>query len=225
MLNTQSPFVLLDDAWREHAVAARLYKDPIECIDIAHGDQLPELFERLRQARSAGHHVAGFLGYESGIGLNGISGIKAGDAGSGWFGIFESYQEIAPEAVTSIIPDPDGAWIGPIKPDISRDEYYHAFARVQEYILAGDIYQANLTFRAQANFTGDPLALYAAIRPQAAAGYGGVIWTGKNWLLSFSPELFFALKNGRVTTKPMKGTADRSETACGKSDDRRSSPQ
>ncbi len=207
MLTTQSPFILLDDARREHAAAARLYKDPIECIDIEHGDQLPVLFERLRQARIAGYHVAGFLEYETGIQLNGLSSLNAEEKDSGWFGVFESYHEIAPEAVTGILPDPGGAWIGPITPDISREDYARIFAKVQEYIRAGDIYQANLTFRAQANYTGDPLALYAAIRPHAAAGYGGVIWTGEKWLLSFSPELFFALKDGRVTTKPMKGTA------------------
>jgi len=36
-----------------------------------------------------------------------------------------------------------------------------------------------------------------------------VVWTGEDWLLSLSPELFFALKDGRITTKPMKGTAER----------------
>jgi para-aminobenzoate synthetase/4-amino-4-deoxychorismate lyase len=53
------------------------------------------------------------------------------------------------------------------------------------------------------------LALYAALRGRASAGYGGVIWTGQTHYLSFSPELFFALKDKRVTTKPMKGTARR----------------
>jgi para-aminobenzoate synthetase / 4-amino-4-deoxychorismate lyase len=56
---------------------------------------------------------------------------------------------------------------------------------------------------------GDPLALYAGLRARAKAGYGGIIWTGEDWLLSLSPELFFALKGDKLTTKPMKGTAMR----------------
>ncbi len=84
-----------------------------------------------------------------------------------------------------------------------------AFEKVQNYIISGDIYQANLTFRAEAGYAGHPLALYAAIRGRAQAGYGGVVFDGKNWMLSFSPELFFALKGGRITAKPMKGTAAR----------------
>src|SRR5690606_27150408 len=40
-------------------------------------------------------------------------------------------------------------------------------------------------------------------------GFGGVVFTGAHWLLSFSPELFFTLEGGKVTTRPMKGTATR----------------
>jgi para-aminobenzoate synthetase/4-amino-4-deoxychorismate lyase len=59
------------------------------------------------------------------------------------------------------------------------------------------------------SWQGDALALYAAIRPAAKAGYGGVIHDGTHWLLSFSPELFFAIRSGRAMVKPMKGTRPR----------------
>jgi para-aminobenzoate synthetase/4-amino-4-deoxychorismate lyase len=84
---------------------------------------------------------------------------------------------------------------------------------VQSLISAGDIYQANLTIRADVSTAGHPLALYAGLRARAQAGFGGVIWTGDDWLLSLSPELFFALHDRKVTTKPMKGTATRGADA------------
>jgi para-aminobenzoate synthetase/4-amino-4-deoxychorismate lyase len=56
---------------------------------------------------------------------------------------------------------------------------------------------------------GHPLALYAAIRARALAGHGALLFTGAHWLLSFSPELFFTLDEGRLTARPMKGTAVR----------------
>ncbi len=56
------------------------------------------------------------------------------------------------------------------------------------------------------------LALYAAIRPAANAGYGGLIFDGSHWLLSFGPELFFALKGRAAKAKPMKGTRPRGRT-------------
>jgi len=126
-----------------------------------------------------------------------------------WFGLFKDYQQLDPDAMASCLPDPAGAWLSPLRPQITRADYAKAFAAVQDYIKAGDIYQANLTFPLLADYAGDPLALYAALRPRAAAGYGGVVWTGDRYYLSFSPELFFAAKDRRVTTKPMKGTAER----------------
>jgi para-aminobenzoate synthetase/4-amino-4-deoxychorismate lyase len=60
---------------------------------------------------------------------------------------------------------------------------------------------------------GSPLALYANLRRRTRAGHGGIVFTGEHWLLSFSPELFFTLKSGRLTTRPMKGTAERGRGA------------
>src|SRR5690606_23371980 len=71
---------------------------------------------------------------------------------------------------------------------------------------------ANLTMPLAGPARGDPLTLYAAIRPEAAAGYGGVIFDGSHWLLSFSPELFFSLKGRAARAKPMKGTRPRGRT-------------
>ena len=84
-----------------------------------------------------------------------------------------------------------------------------ALARVLELIVAGDIYQANLTFPSTVAMLGDPAALYARLRTSAAAGYGALIDTGERQLLSLSPELFFALEGGQLTCRPMKGTARR----------------
>ena len=44
-------------------------------------------------------------------------------------------------------------------------------------------------------------------------GHGALVFTGEHWILSFSPELFFTLESGRVTNRPMKGTATRGTTA------------
>jgi para-aminobenzoate synthetase / 4-amino-4-deoxychorismate lyase len=166
------------------------------------------LLDALHSAQAEGLHAAGFLAYDAGGAfLPHLAG--ASDGPLAWFGLFEHYQTLGTDAMPSFLPDPAGAYLSDLRPQISRAEYEAAFSTVQHYIAAGDIYQANLTFPLSADYGGDPLALYAALRPRAAAGYGGVIWTGERHYLSFSPELFFALKDHRVTTKPMKGTAAR----------------
>jgi para-aminobenzoate synthetase / 4-amino-4-deoxychorismate lyase len=204
MLGNDGPYVLLDDARAADASPARYYANPVACVSAAHPDDVGALLESLRAGRARGLHMAGFLAYDA---LAPVG--AAADGLLAWFGLFETYQELAPDAVTSLLPDPAGAWLSGLRPGISRREYGDAFATVQNYIAAGDIYQANLTFPLSADYAGHPLALYAALRPRAAAGYGGVIWTGERYYLSFSPELFFALRDRRVTTKPMKGTSPR----------------
>ncbi|MEP7348505.1 MAG: aminodeoxychorismate synthase component I [Sphingorhabdus sp.] len=208
MISTDSPYVLLDDARASGASPSRLYVDPVECLTARTLSEVAPLLDALRSATARGLHVAGFLSYDAGAALLPHQSAFAGGL-LAWFGLFEQYQEFDTDVTPSLLPDASGAWLSPLRPDISRGDYASAFGAVQEYIKAGDIYQANLTFPLQADYAGDPLALYAALRPRAAAGYGGVIWTGEQHYLSFSPELFFALKDGRVTTKPMKGTAER----------------
>jgi para-aminobenzoate synthetase/4-amino-4-deoxychorismate lyase len=185
-----------------------LYTNPVEVLTAHDGDALSALLASLRQARQDGLHTAGFFGYEAGAHL--LPGLTPAPSGLlAWFGLFKDFSTISADAVASVLPDPAGIWLSELRPAISRADYSRAFTTVQEYIRAGDIYQANLTFPLTADYAGDPLALYAALRARARAGYGGVIWTGQTHYLSFSPELFFALKDQRITTKPMKGTAQR----------------
>ncbi len=215
MISAATPFVLLDDARAQGAAMTRLYQTPIDTISAYALREIPALMAALRDAHNAGQHVAGYLAYEAGYAFEKGLDLESTDTSAplAWFGIFNQYQEIDSEAMPSRLPDPQGAWISEFQPEISQNDYAAAFSAVQNFIVDGDIYQANLTFRALARYAGNPLALYAAIRPRAAAGYGGIVWTGTGWHLSFSPELFFALKDGRVTTKPMKGTAVRQADA------------
>jgi para-aminobenzoate synthetase / 4-amino-4-deoxychorismate lyase len=213
MICADQPFILLDDARAKGASPSRLYTRPVEVLIARSALELESVFAQLADAQAKGLHAAGFLAYEAGFALEaklaGKLEVRDIPTPLAWFGLFKGYDEIDAKTLPSLLPDPAGAWAGVLTPDISHDDYAHAFEAVERYITDGDIYQANLTFRAGVPYAGNPLALYAAIRPRAAAGYGGVIWTGEQWFLSFSPELFFALKDGRVTTKPMKGTAPR----------------
>ncbi|MEQ8741907.1 aminodeoxychorismate synthase component I [Parasphingorhabdus sp.] len=212
MFSADRPFVLLDDARATGAAPARLYRDPVAVVRADKMEELEACFASLSQARLAGQYVAGYLSYEAGLGLEErLRGKMPRERSTplAWFGIFKDYKEISANDVIESLPDRNGAWLGRLDPLVSREAYDAAFEKVQNYIISGDIYQANLTFRAEMDFSGHPLALYAAIRSRAQAGYGGVVFDGDNWMLSFSPELFFALKDGRLTAKPMKGTAAR----------------
>jgi para-aminobenzoate synthetase / 4-amino-4-deoxychorismate lyase len=199
------PFVLLDDA--RPGGRATLFTRAAEIVAVADAQAVRPVLERMR----SGGEFAGFIAYEAGLALEPKLLPLCPRPGEGdlpllWFGRFLDVAEVDAAA---LLPDPAGAWAGSALPLIAQNDYEAAIERLLEHIVAGDIYQANFTFPAEVPFAGHPLALYAALRSRAGAGHCGIVFTGTHWVLSFSPELFFTLDEGRLTTRPMKGTAVR----------------
>ncbi len=211
------PFILLDDARPHGASEARLYRDPLDVVVARRPEEVAPALDRLDSLRAAGHELAGYMAYEAGLALEPrlatLAVERTGAAGPLlWFGAFATCQAMPSAEVPAWLAQEGGsglAQIGPVEPQVSPGGYARAFAALQEAIAAGDIYQANLTFPLAGSYRGNPLALYAAIRPAAGAGYGGIVFDGSHWLLSLSPELFFAEKGGAAMVKPMKGTRPR----------------
>ena len=216
-MSAQEPFILLDDARPVGASAARLYRAPAEVVIARRAAEVAPALARLGELRAQGFELAGYMAYEAGLALEERL-LPLADARSGamgpllWFGAFKDYETIPADQVPdwlSAHSEPGHTQIGPLEQQLSAGGYAAAFAALQEAIAAGDIYQANLTFHLAGSFRGDPVALYAALRPAAGAGYGGLVFDGAHWLLSCSPELFFAEKDGAAMVKPMKGTRPR----------------
>jgi para-aminobenzoate synthetase component I len=95
--------------------------------------------------------------------------------------------------------------------------YRDGFARVQDYLAAGDCYQVNLArqLRALAR-EADPFDLFARVARRSPAAYGAVIDPGDGWsIVSVSPERFLhrAAGSDRVETRPIKGTRRRTGRA------------
>lgn len=211
------PLVLLDDARVAGAADAQLFEDPVEVFVARRPEEVAAALAAADAARrEQGGTLAGYLAYEAGLALEDrlatLAADRTGAAGPlVWLGRFERHRTIpAAEVETFLAELGEGvATLGPLEPQISPAAYEVAFDALQEAIAAGDIYQANLTFPLAGGFTGDPLALYAALRPAACAGYGGVVFDGDRWLLSLSPELFVSLRGREAKVKPMKGTRPR----------------
>ncbi|MEX0342987.1 MAG: aminodeoxychorismate synthase component I [Erythrobacter sp.] len=214
------PFVLLDDARESGAADALLFENPREVFVARRAEEVDGVLAAAEDARRQGGELAGFIAYEAGLALEGrlrpLAAARSGGSGPlVWLGLFDAPSRIPAEDMPDWLQThaQSGGSVGPLDPQISPGGYQAAFASLQEAICAGDIYQANLTFPLAGSFTGDPLGLYAALRPAAQAGYGGVIFDGSHWLLSLSPELFVSLKGHEAKAKPMKGTRPRSDDA------------
>jgi para-aminobenzoate synthetase / 4-amino-4-deoxychorismate lyase len=216
-MGSRTPLVLLDDARVAGASAARLFEDPAEVFVARRPEEVaPVLAAADAARRDKGGTLAGYLAYEAGLALEPrLRPLAEQRTGAGgplvWFGRFETHRAIAAEEMPDFLAGrvSGQAALGPLEPQISPAAYGEAFAALQAAIAAGDIYQANLTFPLAGGFTGDPLALYAALRHAACAGYGGVVFDGDRWLLSLSPELFVSLQGREAKVKPMKGTRAR----------------
>ncbi|MEH6447259.1 MAG: aminodeoxychorismate synthase component I [Oleispira sp.] len=95
----------------------------------------------------------------------------------------------------------------------SQQNYQQAFSKVQDYLIAGDCYQVNLTHPfISANYTGSPLdtlqPLFQALKPSF-----GCYFEGEHCeLVSMSPERFISINSsGKLEAKPIKGTIKRSD--------------
>ncbi len=220
-LHSGEIFVLLDDARADGARDARLYAAPVTTVIArGEGEVLPAL-ERVAELARAGHHLAGYIAYEAGLALEPhLAPLLASRCGADgplvWFGAFAGYHPIpagdVPQWLGYQATAAQRSAIGPLEPQLSIGGFARGFAALREAIVAGDIYQANFTFPLAGSWRGDPLAIYAGLRGAAGAGHGGVVHDGRDWLLSFSPELFFSRRGDDVLTRPMKGTRPRGRT-------------
>ncbi len=206
------PFVLLDDA-RERGARARLFTG---LEGVIRADAADDVVPALAAMRGAAGHLAGFIGFEAGYALEPRLAGRARVPEDGlpllWFGRFAQGARIGADTLDGWLAVAGGAQVGTVEPGISEAEHAVMIERIAALIGAGDIYQANATFQAQLAVGGHPLALYRRLRGAQAAPYGALIFTGARWILSFSPELFFTLQDGRLKAKPMKGTAPRGVT-------------
>jgi len=93
-----------------------------------------------------------------------------------------------------------------------REAWGEAVRRVQAYIRAGDIFQANIARRFSASLPPgfDAFAFYRALRTENPAPFAAFMGFGDLAIASSSPERFLALRDGLVETRPIKGTARRS---------------
>lgn len=98
-----------------------------------------------------------------------------------------------------------GAW----QSNMSRAEYGQKFARIQEYLAAGDCYQINLTQRFSAPYQGDEWQAYCLLAAANKAPFSAFIRLPDSALLSLSPERFLLLDGRHIETKPIKGTRPR----------------
>jgi para-aminobenzoate synthetase component 1 len=95
--------------------------------------------------------------------------------------------------------------------NFTREAYEAAVARTVAYILAGDIFQANITqcFAAPVPEGFDALAFYRVLREKNPATFAAFLDYGEVQIASSSPERLLSFDGKTVEARPIKGTRRR----------------
>ena len=206
-----TPLVLLDSFSTRHNSSSYRFDGFVEEIVAHAADEVLPALRRVEAAVAEGLHAAGFVSYEAAPGVGtGLPTHSPGPTPLVWFGLFRRRSGFAPRLHGG--DDKEHAagyettdWASSLDPEV----YGAMVGRIQEYIVAGDTYQVNYTLHQHFRLSGDFPLYYQDLCLSQKASYCAFIDTGRFQVLSASPELFFELKDGVITCRPMKGTARR----------------
>ena len=127
----------------------------------------------------------------------------------------QKVEEIASEPME---PGHEGLIWSYLKSNFTQEAYCRAIEKALDYIRRGDIYQVNLSQRFTLDLSPpwehcEAIRIYQRLRMLSPSHFGGYFDGGNFQILSSSPERFLYLKDGKVQTRPMKGTRPRGKNS------------
>ena len=212
------PSILLHESRLPGESGSRLFTGLVDVIAAETPSDVGRAFARIEQALARGHFVAGAAAYELGYCFEDrlLPLFRAPGQPLLQFGVFRRMQtldEAGAEAVIAERAIEAGDNAVSVVPLETRERYVAKVVRIRDYIAAGDIYQANLTFPLRFPWRGDVWSLYRRLAPLQRVLYGAVIDLPSLKVASLSPELFLRKDGSTLTSRPMKGTMRRGADA------------
>jgi anthranilate synthase component 1 len=197
---------------RTHTVQVVVHARPGSDPDAAWraaGERIEDLCARLRAP------LAGSSGLSASIIPSTVSGLSATISPSIVSGLSATINQSATGG-----PSTGGRSLGPastVDPTggvrftstASRERFCAAVERAREYIRAGDIVQAVLAHRLEAEVSADPFDVYRALRVINPSPYLFFLRLGELTLVGSSPEVLVRRDGTRVLTRPIAGTRGR----------------
>lgn len=114
-----------------------------------------------------------------------------------------------PLSASRLAPQHPTRWSTNWTSNFSSEDFRKAVSRAVEYVRAGDLFQVNLAQRLlhRARCSAADLALH--LRNTNPAPFAGYADFGRVQVVSTSPERFLTLQQGKIETRPIKGTRPR----------------
>ena len=206
---------------------SRLYALATDWLELRVGDDVAAFFKTARIALAQGCELAGLFHYEFGTALEPKLGSPTPGTLLASIGVYPAWAVFDPATKKLVVMGGDGPRVrlktglhngqptakpaaGHLSPDWSRQNYLQACRALIERIRAGDIYQANLSQGFSGRLQGDPWGVFQRLIAQSDAPHAA--WfrpASSNVVITNSPERFLSLEDGRVESRPIKGTRPR----------------
>lgn len=204
MKNNESPLLLFDFV---DLPSRSLFVNPIRILEAMTIEEIEPLFMEIEKENERGHYVAGFVSYEAAPAFDKHHKVhpKNSEFPLAWFGVYEQADAYSSEDKNTASDFSISEW----ELNFTEENYQSTLTSIKDAIRNGNTYQVNYTARLHADFEGDDLRFYHSLKAKQQTYYSAYLNTGRFRILSVSPELFFHVKNEKITTRPMKGTAKR----------------
>ena len=118
-----------------------------------------------------------------------------------YFKVYTTYNIYKTKKVKNLLLKP--------RPCVNFCEYSEAINKIKYEISCGNTYEVNYTYDFEVPYEGDDFELFEFLLNKQKTPYNFYLKNNYDTVLSFSPELFFTLKDNHILTKPMKGTIKR----------------
>jgi anthranilate synthase component 1 len=109
-------------------------------------------------------------------------------------------------------PEPVGRPAPEVRSNVTREAFEGGVRAIKEHIAAGDVYQAVLSQRFDADVAADPFTIYRALRHVNPSPYMYFIRMGPLAIVGSSPEMLVRVEGRQVETHPIAGTRPRGRT-------------
>ncbi|WP_422124425.1 aminodeoxychorismate synthase component I [Planococcus sp. X10-3] len=204
----EKPYLLFEFRNQRGEIEPLEFIDPIEVLQTHDIGEVPLIMKKVEEAVDRGYYAAGFVSYEAAPAFQPeMETREIGVLPLIWFGIYEE-----PNIPVEEVPIAEEYAVGDWQMAGSPEAYQSGIQQIKQAIEEGYTYQVNYTERLHADFSGADFSFYRQLARNQQADYGAYLNIGDHSILSASPELFFRVDDGRLTTKPMKGTAARGHT-------------
>ncbi len=104
---------------------------------------------------------------------------------------------------------PAAATPASVESNVRREDYLASVERCREYIVAGDIYQVQISQRFQRPTFAHPFEVYRALRAINPSPYMYYLDLGEVQIVGASPEMLVRVEDGVVENHPIAGTRRR----------------